>query len=369
MATHLAAVAPAMGAPFEIQSRPTPKPGPGDVLVQVKSVALNPADHIMRDLGIHIPEFPAIIGFDISGVILEVGENVPSANDQGSGPAYQPGTRVAAYAAAAFKSCDPDYGAFQEKVLVPWEHVAPIPAEGISWNEAATLPVAIQVPLSVWDALGIPRSGGGGGVSSSKKPKKEALLIWGASSSVGTGGVQSAKLMKEDGDSPFAAVYATAGAANQKYINSLGADRVFDYKDPNVVDSIISAAKEDGVIIRYCYLAMGQLAQCQAVLKAFAGDSHEKAKIGSAPPLPEDAEAVDGVEAMFVIPAMEDEEQRLAQFRYWIATWLREKLASGQIKPSPEPTVVGRGLDKINTGLSQLQKGVSCTKLVIEVGE
>ncbi|KAK4497980.1 hypothetical protein PRZ48_010636 [Zasmidium cellare] len=357
-----------MGKPFEVQSRTTPKPGPGEVLLQVKSVALNPADHIMRDLGIHIPKFPTVIGFDISGQILEVGEDVPADTNASPGPLYQPGTRVVAYAAAAFKDCNPDYGAFQEKVVVPWQHVAPIPDEGISWNEAATLPVAIQVPLSVWDALGIPRSGGANGASSNNRPKKEALLVWGASSSVGTGGVQSAKLMKEDSKSPFAAVYATAGAANQEYIKSLGADRVFDYKDPRLVESIISAAKEDGVVIQNCFLAMGDLAQCQAVLKAFAGDSQEKAKIGSAPPLPEDAAAVDGVEAMFVIPAMHDDGERLAQFKYWIATWLREKLASGQIKPSPEPTVVGRGLDQINVGLSQLQKGVSCTKLVIEVG-
>jgi hypothetical protein len=45
-------------------------------------------------------------------------------------------------------------------------------------------------------------------------------------------GVQSARLLKENKKSSFAAVYATAGAANLNYMWSLGTDCVFDYKDP-----------------------------------------------------------------------------------------------------------------------------------------
>lgn len=369
MATHLAAMATAKGEAFEIRSRTTPKPGPGELLIQVKSVAFNPADHIMRDLGLFIPKYPTVIGFDIAGLVLEIGEDVPTGTAAGdSGPSFEPGvSRVAAYAAAAFKSCDPDYGAFQERCLVPWQHAAPIPAEGLSWNQAATLPVAVQVPLSVWDALSIPRAGDDNAAPA--RTKREALLIWGASSSVGSMGVQTASLMRKDENSPFAAVYATAGAANQKYVESLGADRVFDYKDPQVVEKVISAAKEDGIAIRHCFLAMGSAPQCQAVLKAFVdvAETGEKAKIGSAPPLPADLETVDGVDTLFVQPAMADEGQRLAQFRYWMGTWLREKLAQSLIRPSPELTVVGKGLESINVGLNQLQKGVSCTKLVVEV--
>ena len=62
-----------------------------------------------------------------------------------------------------------------------------------------------------------------------KKIKKKALLIWGASSSVGTGGVQSARLLREDPTSAIAAVYATAGAANNDYVRALGADVLQGY--------------------------------------------------------------------------------------------------------------------------------------------
>ncbi|KAL4782797.1 chaperonin 10-like protein [Aspergillus varians] len=388
MTTHLAAVSLAKGEPFVLQTRPTPKSGPDELLVKVKSVALNPADGHMRDQGLFIPTHPTVIGFDISGLVLEVGDNVPigatDTTDEGLGPCFQPGiTRIATYAASYWRSCDPDYGAFQERCLVPWQHAVPLPAGGISWNEAATLPVAVEVPLSAWDAMGIPRVGE---VTSSspistppvstdtsdgtqeKNQKTDALLIWGASSSVGTMGVQSARLLREDHDSSFAAVYATAGAVNQKYVGSLGADRVFDYNEPQVVEAIVSAAREDGLVIRYCFLATGQLAPCQAVLKAFVGDDQGKAKIGSAPVLPTDSEEVDGVEVIFVMPSM-DEGERLAQFRYWMGTWLRKNLANGAIRPSPVVRVVGKGLGAINAGLDLILQGVSCTKLVVEVAE
>ncbi|KAJ6094922.1 hypothetical protein N7467_002435 [Penicillium canescens] len=380
MANHLAAVSTAKGKPYEVQTRPTPKPGPDELLIAVKSVALNPADAYVRDHGLFISTYPTVVGFDLSGLVLEVGDNVPTgATDNGSGSSFRPGTRVAAYGAPIWTSSDPNYGAFQERCLVPWQHAVPLPDEGISWNHAATLPVAVEVPLCAWDLMGIPVPDGStstdtsGGKEKSNMGKREALLIWGASSSVGTMGVQTARLLREDPNSSFAAVYAAAGSAHRSYVHSLGADRVFDYKDSQVVDAIISAAKEDGLVIRHCFLATGQLALCQAVLKRFLGEVQEgektkTAKIASAPRLPPDAEVVNGVETISVTPSAIKEE-RLEQFRYWLGTWLRENLAKGAIRPSPEPSIVGKGLGAINAGLDKLLQGVSCTKLVVEVAE
>ncbi|KAI6854698.1 Inosine-5'-monophosphate [Hortaea werneckii] len=371
MATHLAAVAIGKGQPLVVQSRRTPKPGPDELLVQVKAVGLNPADHIMRDQGLFIRSYPTVLGFDISGLVLEVGDNVRQrlhADD--TTPVFQAGiTRIAAYAAAVFRSCDPDYGAFQEICLVPWQHAVPLPANDLSWVQAATLPVAAAVPLNVWDMMGFPR------LESTQRTEgaeqSEAVLIWGASSSVGTMGVQSAALQKLDPNSPTAAVYATCGVANKGYVSSLGADRVFDYTDAGVVDEIVATAKEDDLVIRHCFLAMGELSVCQAVLKAFVGKGpaarDSKAKIASAPPLPQHTREVEGVETVMVMPAMADETTRLAQFEYWMGTWLKEKLAEGVIRPSPEARVVGHGVEAINEGLELLSKGVSCTKLVVEI--
>lgn len=69
------------------------------------------------------------------------------------------------------------------------------------------------------------------------------------------------------------------------------------------------------------------------------------------------------------MPVMDDEGKRQEQFKYWIGTWLRENLATGDIKPSPEPKVVGNGLEAINAGLDMIVQGVSCVKLVVEIEE
>ncbi|KAK8065076.1 hypothetical protein PG997_011823 [Apiospora hydei] len=385
MATHLAAASPAKGQPLELQTRPTPQPGPGELLVLVKSVALNPADGLMRDLGLFTPTYPTVIGFDMAGLVLEVGDGVPTSPADAAaagapGLCFRPGvTRVAAHSNSYWNSVAPDYGVFQEKCLVPWQHAVPLPDDNLSWNEAATLPVATVVALNAWGTLGltVPATKSDIDPIQPKQNKKtrEAVLIWGASSSVGTMGVQTAALMREARDSPVAAVYATSGPANAAYVRSLGADRVFDYKDPGVVDAIVAAAREDGLVVRRCFLAMGQLAPCQAVLKVFIGDDERegeeqegKGMVGSAPPLPTDAEVVEGVGTVFLVPSSE-EEVRLKQFRHWMGTWLRETLAKGLIRPSPEPRVVGKGLKDINAGLDMVLQGVSCTKLVVEIGQ
>lgn len=358
MSTHIAAVSVAQGQPLEVQSRPTPKPGPGELLLAVRAVALNPADTLMRSAGIFIQTYPTIIGFDAAGIVLEVGEGVPlKPSDNEHGIYFEPGvTRVAAYSGAVWQGCDPDYGIFQERCLVPWQHAAPLPDDFPSWPLAATLPVSVQVPLCAWDALEL--------ASGAAVGAREALLVWGASSSVGTMGVQLARLQKNNG-SAIEAVYATAGAANHAYVKSLGADRVFDYKSHDVVDSIVSAAKEDNLVIRQCFLATGDVALCRAVLSAFAAGGG--AKVASAPIVPPDTKEVQGVEVIFLVPSS-DKTERLAQFQKWMAQ-LSKYVAEGAIKPSPEPKVVGTGLNAINAGLDTLSQGVSCSKLVVQLSE
>ncbi|PYH76028.1 GroES-like protein [Aspergillus uvarum CBS 121591] len=362
--THLAAISPGPGQPIELHPRPTPQPGPNELLIAVKSIALNPADHIMQDTGLFVPasSYPTVLGFDLAGLVLSAGADVPPLE-------FHPGTRIAAYSALVWKASHPDYGAFQERCLVPWQHAVVLPDNDdeedgrLTWNEAATLPVAVQVPLSAWDAMGIPHNPAprdspySHPTTTPPKQKDQALLIWGAASSVGSMGVQTARLLRADPSTPFAAVYATAGTPRTRaYVASLGADRVFDYGDPLATAKIIATAREEGLVIRYCFLAVGQLGLCQAVVGALVGENQEKGMIASAPPVPAEAEAVDGVETVFVMPAA-GEGERLAQFRGWLGLWLRENLERGRIRASPEARVVGRGLGAVNAGLDELRRG------------
>ena len=56
---------------------PRPKPGPDDVLVQIRAVGVNPVDVVIRSsLFPFCPPFPIILGIDFAGIVEEVGSNV-----------------------------------------------------------------------------------------------------------------------------------------------------------------------------------------------------------------------------------------------------------------------------------------------------
>ena len=76
MPEHKALVIPEKQAPFVVKSVPTPKPGPGEFLVKVESAALAPFDWAVQVLGIIVEDYPAILGEDIAGTVVEVGEGV-----------------------------------------------------------------------------------------------------------------------------------------------------------------------------------------------------------------------------------------------------------------------------------------------------
>lgn len=76
MPEHKALIVPEKQAPFVLKSVPTYKPGPGELLVKVESVALAVYDWAVQSLGIVIEQFPAVLGEDIAGMVEEVGEGV-----------------------------------------------------------------------------------------------------------------------------------------------------------------------------------------------------------------------------------------------------------------------------------------------------
>ena len=59
-----------------LQTFPVPSPGPGEVLIKVESVGLNPVDYYLRERGLFVTVWPAILGCDKSGVIAAIGEGV-----------------------------------------------------------------------------------------------------------------------------------------------------------------------------------------------------------------------------------------------------------------------------------------------------
>ena len=61
---------------YSVGTVPVPKPGSGEILIKVKSAALNPADWKIQKYGVLFDKFPGIVGFDIAGDVEEIGEGV-----------------------------------------------------------------------------------------------------------------------------------------------------------------------------------------------------------------------------------------------------------------------------------------------------
>ena len=339
---HLAAILLSKGAPLSVGSRPTPTPGPNELLIEVNSIALNPIDYNMRDKGFMIASYPAVVGSDIAGTVISTGSSVPS-------DAPQVGTRVAAFAPCFLKRGAPDYGAFQKKVVVPSANAVSLPDQ-VSFNEAALLPMAVQTTWAGWYSMGIPCD------MTFKAGPNQGMLIWGGASSVGSTAIQTAHLLGFK-------VYATASTKHHDYLKSLGAKRLFDYKDENVIASIVNAVREDQVALYLGYDAVGALQPCEEVLKRLNGDG---TKLVTTVPLRADSPKIAGVDTVFVA-APADEVQRTEFSRFVFGEWLQGKLATGAFKPCPGLRVVEGGFEGLDRGLDELRKGVSGVKLVVEV--
>ncbi|GAD99985.1 hypothetical protein BC1G_01379 [Paecilomyces variotii No. 5] len=340
---HLAAILTAAGTPLTLVQRPTPAPGPDELLIEVKSIALNPIDWKQRDSGFMIANWPTVLGSDIAGTVISAGSSVPD-------DAPKPGSRVTAFAPCFYTKGKPDYGALQTRVLVPAANALEIP-QGMSFNEASLLPMAVSTAWAGWYSIGLPFD------TSYKESDKKGVLIWGGASCVGSATIQTAKLMGFK-------VYTTASEKNHDYVKSLGADRVFDYESENVVAKIVDAVKADGVTVEIGYDAVGDLASAQAVLKQLNGT--KTARLASAPPLTPASPTTEGVESKFVMAPLDPKE--LQEFFHTVFNgWLKGKIETGEFVPSPRIRVIDGALASVNKALDILKQGVSGEKLVLEV--
>ena len=75
---HKALLLPSVGAELVIQNIDAREPETCEVLVRVETAALNPLDWKMQEFGIYLTQFPAALGCDACGVIVQVGPDVMS---------------------------------------------------------------------------------------------------------------------------------------------------------------------------------------------------------------------------------------------------------------------------------------------------
>jgi NADPH:quinone reductase-like Zn-dependent oxidoreductase len=175
---------------------PEPTPKPHQELIEVHAASVNPVDYKIRngELKYVLPaRFPLILGSDLSGVVVQIGESV---------------TRFRVGDAVYVRLDKHASGAFAERVVADEAHIAHKPAS-LSHVEAASIPLA---GLTAWQAL----------TEVAHVKAGQSVLVHAGSGGVGTLAIQLARHLG-------ATVITTASARNAARLQELGAHRVVDY--------------------------------------------------------------------------------------------------------------------------------------------
>ena len=327
------AALPALGAELVLTERLIPKPGPGQILLKHCAVAINPIDWKRQFSGYFIKVYPTVLGSDVCGVVEAVGESVTQ---------FQKGDRVLGYQAR-----DPNEGAFQEYSILEVGFAAKIP-NFVSFEEGAVLPMAVATTGAAFFVdLALPRY---------TEKVTGGILVWGGSSSCGSIGVQMAKLMGFT-------VFSTASTQHHELVRNLGAKHIFEYKSPNVVNDILTAARSDGITINLVYDAVvsgGSSALAFEVLEAFGGGKY----VGLLS-VPQDTPIPKSIAASRATSFRLREDKTLGPWLF--NDWLQMALKSKHLVPSPGIRVVEGGLSSIQKGMDMSKAGMSGLKVIVPV--
>lgn len=195
----------ALGEPdvLAVIDLPRPRPRTNEVLVRVEAASVNPTDWKHRAGGGFLGEPPFVLGWDLSGVVEEVGIGVAR---------FSPGDEVFGMLSYPF-----GHGAHAEYVAAPASWFAPKPG-ALDHVQAGALPL---VSLTAWQAL----------VENAEVGPGQRVLIHAAAGGVGHVAVQIAKARG-------AYVIGTASTGKHDFLRELGADEVIDYREVDVAEAV-----------------------------------------------------------------------------------------------------------------------------------
>jgi len=179
------------------------------ILVDIKASGINPIDWKIREgymKQMILLQFPSTLGMDFSGIIKEVGKDI-------SMEEYKQGDEVYGQASVT----NGGTGAFAEMALTNVDNIALKP-KTLNHEEAAALPL---VGVSAWQAL----------VENMELSKDQKILIHGGAGGIGSIAIPLAKNLG-------AYVATTASSDDKQFVQSLGADKIIDYKSQDFEDLV-----------------------------------------------------------------------------------------------------------------------------------
>jgi len=188
---------------LKLTDAPQPELGDRDVLLEVHAASINPIDYKIVQGGLKRIEkrrFPSALGFDVSGLVLAVGDHVNR---------FKAGDEV--YARASRERI----GTFAERAAIDERYVALKPPS-LSHLETASIPL---VGLTTVQAL----------VDRAHAKRGQHVLIHAGSGGVGTFAIQYAKALGLQ-------VTTTTSSKNATWVKALGADEVVCYDRENYLD-------------------------------------------------------------------------------------------------------------------------------------
>jgi NADPH:quinone reductase-like Zn-dependent oxidoreductase len=191
------------GGPEQLRYEETdvPEYGDNEVLVRVKATSINPIDYKLRSgaAKARMPlEFPAILGRDLAGEVVEAGMAVTG---------FPKGMRVMALA----------NGTYAEYTVVKADVLSPIP-ETLSFERAASLPLVTLTGTQLIERAVKPQSG-------------QTVLVTGALGGVGRSAVHAARKLG-------ARVWAGVRSGERKAAEELAADRIVAIDDEAEIESL-----------------------------------------------------------------------------------------------------------------------------------
>ncbi len=179
---------------LRLETHPTPRPGPGQVLVRTQAAGVNYADSVVRwglyESARRFVGWPITPGFEFSGHVEAIGSGVDkvSVDDAVFGVSF--------------------FGAYSTHVVVPQHQLFPLPARLSAIDAAAFPAVFLTAYHALFQNVIVPAGG--------------TLMVHSAAGGVGTAAVQLAKIHGHT-------VVGVVGASHKvELVRSLGADHVID---------------------------------------------------------------------------------------------------------------------------------------------
>ena len=194
---------------LQVQERPDPPVGPGELRIAVKAAGINFADTMAR-VGLYpdAPKPPCVMGYEVAGEVESLGEGVS---------AFAVGDRVMA---------GTRFGGQAELVTVPADQALPLP-ERLSFEQGAAFPVNYGTAYAALILMGGLRQG-------------DRLLIHAAAGGVGIAATQIARNVGAE-------IFGTASPSKHDAIRAQGVAHAIDYRSQDFETEAMRITNGEGV--------------------------------------------------------------------------------------------------------------------------